>query len=601
MTKKNPSKKEKEAVKKQTKKKVPTKRIPLADVIHVDIDDEVGSIFDRIKKKRAETVYLIVPKRSVVFQSIINVKILKRKAKDIDKNIAFITKDKSGIYFANKSGLKVYDGVSESKKLLQAKDLTEPLTEILSDSNFGFIKGRPTKNVNNKVSISHITEGKLQESFTSKLKRSYKELFSKKKKRKKRYFSRSPLYRPLFASLLAGSLFLLFAVVYLTLPHATIVLKPNLVPINERVRVTLLDAEQHAEQLENAEARQVPSFKIEPGTLSKTVDFQATGADPDTPRSSGTITILNKEPDSIALVPNTRFVTEKGLVFRTKNYVAMHGGNEIAPSTAVVEVYAAEADIDGHVIGAKGNIKDGTELYVLNFEEDRRPTFYALANGDFSGGINSEIRVVTEGDIQAAKDYATKQLLDDISILLSEKVKQRNKEKGSDLIFLDDRKAIQLGEVIIEVDESIVGQKVDSFKVTAKIKASGIAFDKQEFIELLIAKIEQRQGEDKSLTQVDEESISYNVVEVDFEDARVEVDANIVGVERYNLSLDHQLGVNIDKKIREHIVGLSVADAKLYIENLPQVETVEINTWPFWAPTVPKSAKNIKVEVNDKQ
>jgi len=591
---------EKVRAKLNKKKSAPkNKRISLAHTIHVDIDEEVGAIFERIKKKTCDTVYLIVPKRSVLFQSIINVKIIKRKAKDIGKDIAFVTKDKSGIYFANKSNLKVYDGVGETKKQLKARDVTLPLTEILSDSNFGFIQGRPTKNQANKTSISDITEGKLEETFISKFKKQIKNLRKPKSKRKRKHFSRSPYYKPLFASLLLGSLALLFTVVYIALPNATITLKPNLVAINERVRVTLLDEEKNYELLQDEDTRQVPSFQVDPGYLTKTVDFKATGADPDTPRSRGTITILNKEPGNTALVPNTRFVTADGLIFKTVNYVAMHGGNEIAPSTAVVEVYAAEAGVDSHPIGAKGNITDGTELFVLNFDESRRPTFYALANSDFAGGVNSDVRIVTEGDIQVAKDYAVKQLSDSIPDLLTEVVKKRNQKNGSDLIFLNDRKAIQLGDIEVDIDESIVGQKVDTFKATAKIRASGIAFDRQEFIDILTTKIQDRQSEDKSLSEIDEESISYNVVEVDFEEARIEVDANITGVEKYDISLETKLGIMLDKKIREHITGLSVDDAKIYIENLPQVETVKIKTWPFWAPTIPNSAKNIKVEIDD--
>jgi len=582
------------------KKPVPkNKRIPLSNTIHVDIDDEVGSIFDRIKKKRCNTVYLIIPKRSVLFQSIINVKILKRKAKDIDKDIAFVTKDKSGIYFANKSNIKVFDGVGETKKLLKAKDLSAPMTEILSDSNFGFIKGRPTKNQESKTSISDITEGKLEETLLTKLKNYIRELKKPKNKRKHRHFSRSPYYKPLFASLLLGSMALLFTVVYVALPNATITLKPNLLAINERVRVTLLDEERNFEILQKQEARQVPSFKIDPGYLSKTVDFKATGADPDTPRATGSITIINKESGNTALLANTRFVTESGLIFKTTQYVAMHGGNEIAPSTVVVDVYASDVDINNHAMGANSNIKDGSELFILNFEDDRRPTFYALANGDFSGGVNSDIRIVTEQDLEVAGDYAKKQLIESIPDLLTEEVKKRNKTNGSDLIFLNDRKAIQLGEVEVEVDESIVGQKVDTFKATAKITATGVAFDRQKFIDILVTKIQDRQSEDKDLSEIDEESISYNVIESNFEEARIEVDANITGVEKYDISLETQLGVTLDKKIREHIVGLTVEDAKIYIENLPQVETVQIQTWPFWAPTIPKSAKNIKVQIND--
>ena len=70
------------------------KRIPLSQVVYVDIDDEVSSIYDRVKQKNLPTVYVVIPNKAVLFQSIINVKILKRKAKDDGTELVFITKDK---------------------------------------------------------------------------------------------------------------------------------------------------------------------------------------------------------------------------------------------------------------------------------------------------------------------------------------------------------------------------------------------------------------------------------------------------------------------------------------------------------------------------
>lgn len=582
--------------KKATSKKVELTKIPLKDVLYVEIDDEVGGIFDRLQAKTSKTVYLVVPKRSVLFQSIINVKILSRKASDIDKKIAFVTKDKSGIFFANKCNIKVYDSVSEDKKELNAEDISEPLTETLDDVKFGFSRGRPTKTEHEKKSISEITEEKLQEPFVIRVRKFLREGVKNRKKKNTRPKS-SVFNRPVFASMIVASAFLLFLITYIALPNATVVIKPNLVPISERVRVTLLDSEKNENLLRSADSREVPSYPINPGFLEKTIDFKATGVDPDAPRSTGSITILNKESDNVALIPDTRFVTSDGVIFRIKNYVALYGGSEAAPSTATVEVYAAEADINGLPIGSKGNIKDGTELYVLNFDETRRKTFYALANGNFEGGITSDERIVTEADIEAAKAMAAKELTEEITNLLADIVREQNRENGTNLTFLEDREAINLGEAEVFIGEDIVGRKVDVFQATARIQASGVAFDRDEFLEILRDKITLRQSPDKTLTEIDEEGVTYNVVSVDFENGITEVDAQISGVEKFNLSLDKQAGMNLHKKIQEHIVGLTVDEATSYVENLPQVESATIKTWPFWAPTVPASPKNIKIQI----
>ena len=32
---------------------------------------------------------------------------------------------------------------------------------------------------------------------------------------------------------------------------------------------------------------------------------------------------------------------------------------------------------------------------------------------------------------------------------------------------------------------------------------------------------------------------------------------------------------------------------------LPEIETVKIKTWPFWAPALPNMPENIKIEINE--
>ena len=88
------------------------KAVSAQKVIYTEIDDEVTSIFDRLKNTKAKNIYIVVPKRAVLLQSIVNLKILKRKAEDISKNVHLITNDSNGIKLAQQVGLKVFDKVS---------------------------------------------------------------------------------------------------------------------------------------------------------------------------------------------------------------------------------------------------------------------------------------------------------------------------------------------------------------------------------------------------------------------------------------------------------------------------------------------------------
>ena len=53
------------------------------------------------------------------------------------------------------------------------------------------------------------------------------------------------------------------------------------------------------------------------------------------------------------------------------------------------------------------------------------------------------------------------------------------------------------------------------------------------------------------------------------------------------------------EKIKEHIAGKNIEEAKLYIQNLPEINKVEIDIWPVWSPTIPSIPDNIEFEIRD--
>ena len=50
-------------------------------------------------------------------------------------------------------------------------------------------------------------------------------------------------------------------------------------------------------------------------------------------------------------------------------------------------------------------------------------------------------------------------------------------------------------------------------------------------------------------------------------------------------------------KIKEHIAGKDIDEATFYMQNLPEIDRVEIKSWPFWAPTLPTVPDNIEFTI----
>ncbi|MBI5754480.1 hypothetical protein HZA40_05030, partial [Candidatus Peregrinibacteria bacterium] len=62
---------------------------------------------------------------------------------------------------------------------------------------------------------------------------------------------------------------------------------------------------------------------------------------------------------------------------------------------------------------------------------------------------------------------------------------------------------------------------------------------------------------------------------------------------------DKENGAQLLEKIREHIAGLDIKEATNYIQNLPEINKVEISSWPAWSPTIPSLTDNISFKMRD--
>ena len=74
---------------------------------YIDIDEEITSIVDRLRKSKSHEVVIVVPKRAILIQSIVNLKLLKKEADDLKKEIIIVTQDKFGKMIIEKAGIAV--------------------------------------------------------------------------------------------------------------------------------------------------------------------------------------------------------------------------------------------------------------------------------------------------------------------------------------------------------------------------------------------------------------------------------------------------------------------------------------------------------------
>jgi hypothetical protein len=121
---------------------------------YIDIDEEISSVIDRLGKSMSFDNFFVVPKRAIMLQSAVNLKLLKREADKIGKRVYIVTTDESGMALAKRSGidvLKSLEGVSSED---DASKISQEIFEN-EESQDGFLPDPEEK------AISHLKDSRL--------------------------------------------------------------------------------------------------------------------------------------------------------------------------------------------------------------------------------------------------------------------------------------------------------------------------------------------------------------------------------------------------------------------------------------------------------
>ncbi len=579
------------------------KLVPRKRVIYCEIDEEVTVIFDKLKPLNDKKVYFVVPKRAILFQSGVNLKILKRKAEDIGKEISLITNDKNGIYLAQRIGIEVYNKSGGGKNILFSSDSEDEELKItpLKATVNSVEEKAPTRLKERKLSISEILtkiKGKKPMSI-SKLEKTKQQSEEKKKAPKPRFVLVAP-NRHALIGLSVVSVFIFLSIVYVALPGVTIYLTPAASVLEKSMNITLADNQKNRAELSTRPRNMIAGYPIDT-TITKTITHYATGKkfSERGSNASGVVTIVNNSPNVWPLVTQTRFQTEEGLVFRLQAATTVPPSNSSGPGKIDAFVMADISDSYGAIVGERGNIGP-TKFFLPGLREDSRAKIYAENAAPMTGGITDFITFVTPEDLEAAKGRINDEVIKGAIEDLRTAVKKQAELIGEDpdkFMLLEGEGAIKVGTVNVNVPTQLENQELKEFQVSGEVHISGVYYDREQMLEILKNELALKKSPQKELLRINEESTSYRIFEWDEGDGKIKLTANIKGIEQFSIDETKDTGARLLQKIRDHIVGRDIEDAKLYIQNLPEVNKVEIDSWPAWSPTIPNLPENIDFEV----
>ncbi len=582
------------------KKSKKTEVISKKKVIYVEIDDELTDIYDKITSIRAKHIYIVLPKRAIFFQSIVNLKILKRKADDGSKTLYFITNDKNGIHLAKQVGIEVYNkATGEGTPALFSTDIDDEklrITPLRATVN-SVEEEAPTRLAERKLSISEILRRKKGKKTVdiSAISRP-----PKKEKKKSKFVIVAP-NRHALIGLTVLSIFILLVIVYIALPGVTIYLTPSASVLEKSVNITLANFQKNKAELETHPPHMVASYSVDT-VVTRSITHYSTGKkfSDKGANASGKLTIINTTGNAWPLVEQTRFQTDDDIVFRITQGVTVPAASTDDFGRLEVIVVADPADAYGSIIGERGNI-DPSRFFLPGLRESSQSELYAESYEPMTGGITDYVTYISVEDIEAAKSRLNDELLKSAIEELKIAVDEKSTLVGGASIYtlLEGEGAVQVGEVDMDVPGDLESQTVSEFSISGEVYVSGVYYDHDAMLDILKSELLLKKSPQKELLRINEDSTSYRIFEWDDYVGKIKLTANIKGIEQFSIDPEKENGERLLSKIKEHIAGKDIEEAKLYIQNLPEVNKVEIDSWPVWAPTIPNIPENIEFEIRD--
>lgn len=339
------------------------------------------------------------------------------------------------------------------------------------------------------------------------------------------------------------------------------------------------------------------SFDVE-----QTMKFSLDTIDPNSATmSNGKATIYNELPAEQVLKPNTRFVTEDGIVFRSQEWVSVPGSRTINGITEIgmvdISLRADASDEAGKTIGIRWNIQTDTYLSIpwLKFNRDK---VYAKAKENFSGGSDPKIHIVTKPEMERFHGIIHEQLQKIARSQIDTKIGENNQSHSENYSLLLADAITMTGETISVVSGQKIGDLANDVELHGKITVNALVFDKTAVIAYLKTIFHDKflDGREKDLGMHEDTLHLANIISKSDDGSSIKATMEVNSSITYDLENPSN---ELTRKMKVMISGLSKSEAISRLINTWQVREVNIKFSPFWLTSVSSNLDNIEFVIKN--
>ena len=303
------------------------------------------------------------------------------------------------------------------------------------------------------------------------------------------------------------------------------------------------------------------------------------------------IKIINNTEREYSFLPNTRFITEEGLLFKTTRWVNLSSAFNGVPWETRVTVVAMEKDDMWSLMWPRGNITQNTIMYIKNLKQSFfMKDIHAIAIEDFQWWFLSSEWVITSWDISLLSG----KLNNYINNNKVDIVKSNFKLNDSILLTLDDIISYE----ILDMDlPNNIWEKSNAVKwsITARMTFSYV--QRKDLVKAFELYSIQRPSDKVKTLNIDKNSLTFF-----YEDDTVkQLDNLYIVPTKINIIqwYDFEKDVNgIMNDVRDKIAGKTKKEATDILLDSQEVSSANIKIRPVRYTTIPriKSRINIKVD-----
>jgi len=543
------------------------------DTVYIDVDEEITGIVSKVQNSNKNIVALVLPKRAAVLQSIVNMKLLKRASDQNDKQVVLITSEARLLPLAGAAKLFVAPNLTSKPYIPPAPALNEQ-TPSTEPENVAIDPKTPVSEV--APNAKYADDEPLEIDNTAPRANDAKPTpagKSSKKGNKKQKIPNFNSFRKKAIAIALIAIILISGVIYALAfaPKAKIILKTQAKELP--VQFDFI-ADPNSDEFDQ-ENKIVPAQtkSVEKNDSEK---VQTTGERDEGKKASGTITLRNcgKTSAGARTIPAGSGVSSGGNTFITQTTVTLPASIYSEPPTSACITPDKTVSVVAEEAGDQYNLS--ARDYTVTSSPDVRAT-----GSDMSGGSSKKVKIVSQKDIDTAKERLTSK---------QNSVQDELKKQFEDEGFVAVGATFKASAANYNPSPGVNSEATEvTVSVTTKYTMLGVK--KDDLRKLVEEQVKQDEGAKQQTLLKDG---------IDKADFKVVEGANKTSPDQIGLNFNSTVVVGPDinqDELKAKLAGKKKNESQELLKSQPGVLDPTVELSPFWVSSIPGKASRVTFEI----